>query len=88
MHLVDPKAYAHRLMHPRAWFLESVHRQGIGRDQQPGPSLLDYLEAGVTGTVSSAYTRRRAGELERAFRNGEVSYSEACLEMEQLDEEP
>ena len=58
------------------------------RDRQPTPSRLDYLEAGLTGTLSTAYSRRRVKELEQAFRNGDVSYEDACLEMEQLDGEP
>ena len=88
MYLVDPRAYAYRLMHPGAWFRASLGRHLIIREQQPTHSRLDYLEAGVTGTLGSAYARRRARELEQAFRNGEVSYEDACLELEQLDGEP
>jgi hypothetical protein len=75
MYLVHPRAYAHR-------------RHETARDQQPTHSRLDYLEAGITGTLSTAYSRRRAKELEQAFRTGNVSYEDACLEMEQLDGEP
>ncbi|PVZ55948.1 hypothetical protein [Arthrobacter sp. H-02-3] len=85
MYLVDPRAYAQRLLHPGAWFLTSIRRHLTAGEQRPAHSRLDYLEAGITGTVSTAYTRRRAKELEQAFRNGEVSYEDACLEMEQLD---
>jgi hypothetical protein len=92
MYLVDPRAYAYRLMHPGAWFHATIRRhvpaRDHARDQQPTRSRIDYLEAGITGTLSTAYSRRRAKELERAFRNGDVSYDEACLEMEQLDGEP
>ncbi|MEV5054016.1 hypothetical protein [Arthrobacter sp. LAR12-1-1.1] len=88
MYLVDPRAYAQHLMHPGTWFHKTSRRHGTARDRQPTDSRLDYLEAGMTGTVSTAYTRRRAKELEQAFRNGDVSYEEACLEMEQLDGEP
>ena len=88
MYLVDPRAYAHRLMHPGDWFRESVGRHLIARDQQPTHSRLDYLEAGMTGTLSTAYGRRRAKEIEQAFRSGEVTYEDACLEMEALDGEP
>ena len=42
----------------------------------------------MTGTLSSAYRRRRAKELDQAFRNGDVSYEAACLELESLDGEP
>ena len=42
----------------------------------------------MTGTLSTDFSRRRAKELEQAFRNGDVSYEDACLEMEQLDGEP
>jgi hypothetical protein len=86
MYLVDPRAYAHRLMHPGAWFPTSIRLHLI--EQQPTHSRLDYLEAGMTGTVSSAYRRRRAQELDQAFRNGDVSYEAACLELEALDGEP
>ncbi|MFF2243277.1 hypothetical protein ACFVTM_03730 [Arthrobacter sp. NPDC058130] len=75
-------------MHPGTWFPKSIRRHLITRDQQPTHSRLDYLEAGMTGTLSTAYSRRRAKELEQAFRNGDVSYEEACLEMESLDGEP
>ncbi len=73
-------------MHPGAWLPKSNRRHLI--DQQPTLSRLDYLEAGMTGTVSSAYRRRRAQELDQAFRNGEISYTDASLEMEALDGEP
>ena len=92
MYLVDPRAYAHRLMHPGAWFRATVSRRvparDHARDQQPTHSRFDYLEAGLTGTLSTAQSRRRAKELEQAFRNGDVSYEDACLEMEALDGEP
>ena len=88
MYLVDPRAYADRLMHPGAWFHATIRRHLPARDRQPTHSRLDYLEAGLTGTLRTAYSRRRDKELEQAFRNGEVSYDDACLEMEQLDEEP
>ena len=91
MYLVDPRAYAHRLMHPGAWFRATIRRhvpaRDHARDQQPTHSRFDYLEAGLTGTLSTAHSRRRAKELERAFRNGDVSYEDACLEMEQLEGE-
>ena len=86
MYLVDPRAYADRLMHPGAWFPKLIRRHLI--DQKPTHSRLDYLEAGMTGTLSSAYRRRRAKELDQAFRNGDVSYDAACLELESLDGEP
>lgn len=88
MYLVDPRAYAQRVMHPGAWLPKSIRRHLIARDRQPTHSGLDCLEAGLTGTLSTAYSRRRAKELEQAFRNGDVSYEDACLEMEQLDGEP
>ena len=88
MYLVDPRAYARRLIHPGAWFHTTIRRHRTARDQQPTHSRLDYLEAGVTGTLGSAYKRRRAKEIERAFRKGDVSYEDACLELEQLDGEP
>ena len=72
-------------MHPNAWFPTSIRRHLI---EQPTHSRLDYLEAGMTGTVSSAYRRRRAQELDQAFRNGDVSYEAASLELEALDGEP
>ena len=76
-------------MHPGAWFPKSNRRHLIARDQpQPTHSRLDYLEAGLTGQVSSAYRRRRAQELDQAFRKGDISYTDACLEMEALDGEP
>ncbi len=88
MYLVDPRAYAQRVMHPGAWLPKSIRRHLIARDRQPTHSRLDCLEAGLTGTLSTAYSRRRAKELEQAFRNGDVSYEDACLGMEQLDGEP
>jgi hypothetical protein len=88
MYLVDPRAYAHRLLHPGAWFRESVGRHLIARVQQSTHSRLDYLEAGLTGTLSTADSRPRAKELEQEFRSGTISYEDACLELEALDEEP
>ncbi len=88
MYLVDPRAYAQRLLHPGEWFHLTTRRTLTARDRKPTHSRLDYLEAGLTGTLSTAYSRRRAKELEQAFRHGDVSYEEACLEMEQLDGEP
>ena len=85
MYLVVPRAYAQRLVHPGARIFTSIRRHVAARKQRSTHSRLDYLEAGLTGTVSTAYTRRRAKELERAFRNGDVSYEDACLEMEQLE---
>jgi hypothetical protein len=87
MYLVDPRAYAHRLLHPGGWFHAAVRRPLGARGEQPHYRL-DYLEAGLTGTLSTPYSRRRAKELERAFRSGDISYEDACLEMEQLDGEP
>jgi hypothetical protein len=88
MYLVDPRAYAYRLMHPGVWFRTAVCRHLVAQGQQPTHSRLDSLEAGLTGTLSTAYSRRRAKELEQSFRNGDVSYEDACLEMEQLDGGP
>ena len=88
MYLVDPRAYAQRVMHPGAWLPKPIRRHLVVRDRQPTNSRLDYLEAGLTGTLSTASSRRRAKELEQAFRNGDVAYEDACLEMEQLDGEP
>ncbi len=87
MYLVDPRAYAHRLLHPGSWFHPAVRRLLSARGEQPH-SRLDYLEAGLTGTLRTPYSRRKAKELEHAFRNGDISYEDACLEMEQLDGEP
>ena len=87
MYLVDPRAYAHRLLHPGSWFHAAVRRSLNARGEQPH-SRLDYLEAGLAGSLSTPYSRRRAKELERAFRSGDISYEDACLEMEQLDGEP
>ncbi|WP_223983993.1 hypothetical protein [Arthrobacter sp. NicSoilB8] len=75
-------------MHPGAWFRGAIRRHATGRDQQARHSRLDYLEAGMTGTLGTAYARRRAVEIERDFRNGDISYEDACLELEQLDGEP
>lgn len=88
MYLVDPRAYAQRVMHPGTWFHKTTRRHPIAGNHEPTHSRLDYLEASLTGTLSTASSRRRARELEQAFRNGEVSYEDACLEMEQLDGEP
>ena len=85
MYLVDPRAYAQRVMHPGAWFRTAICRHLVAQGQQPKHSRLDYLESGLTGTLSTASSRRRARELEQAFRRGDVSYEDACLEMEQLD---
>lgn len=75
-------------MPTRAWLPKPFRRHLIARDRQPTHSKLDYLEAGLTGTLSTDSSRRRAKELEQAFRNGDVAYEDACLEMEQLDGEP
>jgi hypothetical protein len=88
MFLVDPRAYAQRVMHPGAWLPKSIHRHLTARNRQPMHSWLDCLESGITGTLRTASSRRRAKELEQAFRNGDVSYEDACLEMEQLDGVP
>jgi hypothetical protein len=87
MYLVDPRAYARRLMHPGAWFTANW-RHTTARGRAPTKFRLDYLETGLAGTVSTAYGRRRVKELEQAFRNGEVSYADACSEMEALDGQP
>ena len=87
MYLVDPRAYAYRVMHPGVWFRTAICRHLVTQGHRPTHARLDYLEAGITGTLGTAYARRRAKELEQAFRKGEVSYEDACLEMEQIDEE-
>ncbi|MFF2030606.1 hypothetical protein [Arthrobacter sp. NPDC058192] len=88
MYLVDPRAYARRLMHPGAWFHSKTRLHLVAQARQPAHSRLDYLETGLTGTSSTSYSRRRVKELEQVFRNGGVSYDDACLEMEALDGEP
>lgn len=75
-------------MHAGAWLPKPIRRFLTARDRQPTHSRLDYLEAGLTGKLSTDSSQRRAKELEHAFRNGNVSYEDACLEMEQLDGEP
>ena len=87
MYLVDPRAYAYRVMHPGVWFRTAICRHLVAQGHRPTHSRLDYLEAGITGRLGSAYSRSRAKELEQAFRNGDVSYEDACQELEQIDEE-
>jgi hypothetical protein len=88
MYLVVPRAYARRrLMHLGSWF-NAKRRRVTARERQPSPSRRDYLEAALTGTLSTPYGRGRVKELEQAFRNGEVSYEDACLEVEALHGAP
>jgi hypothetical protein len=87
MYFVIPRAHARRLVHLGSWF--NAQRQSMtDRGRQPSPSRRDYLEATLTGTVSTPYVRGRVKELYQAFRNGEVSYEDACLEAEALHGEP
>ncbi len=65
-----------------------TYPQGRRPGRAAAHSRFDYLEAGLTGTLSTPYSRRKAKELEHAFRNGDISYEDACLEMEQLEGEP
>jgi hypothetical protein len=75
------------LLHPGSWFHPAIRRILSVRGEQLH-SRLDSLEAGLTGTLSTPYSRRKAKELEQAFRSGDISYEDACLQMEQLDGEP
>ena len=63
----------------KADFVAAVVWSGLGARHGSGQ---------VHSSQSTAYSRRRAKELEQDFRNGDVSYEDACLEMEQLDGEP
>ncbi|MET3923810.1 hypothetical protein [Arthrobacter sp. UYEF20] len=87
MYLVDAGASEHRSPRFGIWFRAMIRRHLLTKDPHRTCSRLDRLD-GLPGPMGSTYRQRRAQELERAWQNGEISYQNACDEMEELDGEP
>ncbi|MET3922262.1 hypothetical protein ABIB26_003221 [Arthrobacter sp. UYEF20] len=87
MYLVDARAYEHRSPHFSIWFRTMIRRHLIPGDPHPTYSRFDHLD-GLPGPTGSTYRKRIASGLEQAWRDGEISYRDACHGMEELDGEP
>ena len=68
-----------------AWIRRVIRRHMIAHDTNPTYSHLDHLDG--LGTSASRYRKRMYKKLERAWRNGEITYEEACERVAELNGE-
>jgi hypothetical protein len=69
-----------------AW-IPTVRRHLIADDTHPTYSHLDHLD-GLPRTSPGRYRKRMLNELEHAWRNGEITYQEACEQAAELIGDP
>ena len=84
MFLVGPRLYSRHV--PPGTRLLTAAGQHRAETKTRG-KYSHYLD-GLTGRTGSNYLQCKADELEQAWRNGQISYQDACDELEELDGEP